>query len=290
VHEPVARFANPARRDSRTGPSGLTVVGNLAVDRVDGGPPSAGGCPSFAGAALSERGSSARVITQRAPRDAAVFSDMLGAIGVPTVVLDSESSSAFELVYSGEQRTMTVAGIGDPWTPAHFDSAPIETVWVHLAPLLRSDFPPTTVAAIASAGHRVSFDGQGLVREARLGPMLTDDGYDAAILEHLTTLKLADDEAAIVAAGALFDEADAARLGVPEILVTSGSAGADVFVDARRTHVCSDRRVEGVHTTGSGDMFAVSYAAARAAGTDPVQAAQAACELVADVLQRRRLH
>ncbi len=290
MHEPVARGATPARPDSRIGPSGLTVVGNLAVDRVDGGPPSAGGCPSFAGAALSERGSSARVITKRAPRDAAVFTDMLGAIGVPTLVLDSDNTSAFELVYSGERRTMTVAGLGDAWTPAHFESAPIQTAWVHLAPLLRSDFPPATISAIARSGHRVSFDGQGLVRAARLGAMVTDDGYDATVLEHLTTLKLADDEAAIVAAGALFDEADADRLGVPEILVTFGSAGADVYLNGARTHVSSNRRIEGVHTTGSGDMFAVSYASARAAGIKPVQAAQSACELVAQVLERRRLH
>jgi sugar/nucleoside kinase (ribokinase family) len=110
------------------------------------------------------------------------------------------------------------------------------------------------------------------------------------VLEHLTALKLADDEAATLAGGALFGEADAARLGVPEIVVTLGSAGADVYVDAVKSHVSSDRNIEGVHTTGSGDMFAVSYAAARAAGVGPVDAAQAACALVADVLEHRRDH
>jgi sugar/nucleoside kinase (ribokinase family) len=268
----------------------LTVIGNLAVDRVDGGPPSPGGCPSFAGAALAKLGAAARIVTQRAPRDAALFSEMLAAIGAPTVVLDSDTTSAFELVYRGESRTMSVIAPGDPWTPAHFQADPIDSSWVHLAPLLRSDFPPATVAALSTAGRRLSLDGQGLVRAPRLGPMVTDGAYDPTVLEHLTTLKLADDEAAIVAAGALFDEADADRLGVPEILVTFGSAGADVYLNGARTHVCSNRRIEGVHTTGSGDMFAVSYAAARAAGTDPVQAAHAACELVADVLERRRLH
>jgi sugar/nucleoside kinase (ribokinase family) len=266
----------------------LTVVGNLAVDRVDGGPPSPGGCPSFAGAALTELGEAARIVTQRAPREAALFSEMLAAIGVPTLVLDSESTSAFELVYSGESREMSVSGLGDPWTLARFEAAAIDSYWVHLAPLLRSDFPPATVAALATAGRRLSFDGQGLVRAAQLGPMVTDSSYDRALLEHLTTLKLADDEAAVLAAGGPFGEADAARLGVPEILVTYGSVGADVYVDAVRSHVSSGRSIQGVHTTGSGDMFAVSYAAARAAGTGPLDAAQAACDLVADVLERRR--
>jgi sugar/nucleoside kinase (ribokinase family) len=120
--------------------------------------------------------------------------------------------------------------------------------------------------------------------------MATDSAYDPAILEHLTVLKLAADEAAILASGPVFDEGDAARLGVREILVTFGSAGAEVYVDAVRTHVSSNRGVQGVHTTGSGDMFAVSYAAGRAVGIDPVGAAQAACELVADILERRRDH
>lgn len=270
-------------------PHGLTVVGNLAVDRVDGGPPSAGGCPSFAGIALTRLGASGRIITQRAPRDAAIFNEMLDTIDVPTVVVDCETTSAFELDYSGEQRTVTVAAIGDRWLAAHFDVNPIDTSWVHVAPLLRSDFPAATVAALAAAGRRISFDGQGLVRAALLGPMATDSAYDPEVVEQLTVLKLADEEASVLAAGLLFCEADAARLGVPEILVTFGSAGADVYIDAVKTHVCSDRRVQGVHTTGSGDLFAVSYAAARAAETEPVEAARAACELVADVLEQRRL-
>jgi sugar/nucleoside kinase (ribokinase family) len=131
-------------------------------------------------------------------------------------------------------------------------------------------------------------DGKGLVRAARLGPMATDDAYDPAVLKQLTALKLAEDEAAILAGGEIFGEADAARLGVPEILVTFGSAGADVYIDAIKTHVSSDHAVHGVHTTGSGDMFAVSYAAGRAAGVDPVAAAQTACAVVAEVLEERR--
>ncbi len=238
--------------------------------------------------ALAALGAGGCVITQRAPPDAPVFSEMLDQIGVPTVVLDSETTSAFELVYSGEQRAMTVAALGDPWTPDRFKAAPIKTNWVHVAPLLRSDFPPATIISLAADGHTLSFDGQGLVRAATLGPMVTDDDYDAAILAHLSVLKLADDEAAILAAGGVFTESDAARLGVREILVTFGSGGVDVYVDALKTHVSSERSVQDVHTTGSGDMFAVSYAAARAAGTGPLDAARAACGLVADVLERRR--
>jgi sugar/nucleoside kinase (ribokinase family) len=118
--------------------------------------------------------------------------------------------------------------------------------------------------------------------------MVTDDAYDRELLRHLTVLKLADDEAAILAHGAPFGEADATGLGVREILVTFGSGGADLYIEGSRRHVSSNRGVLGVHTTGSGDMFAVAYAAGRAAGHDPADAALAACELVADALERRR--
>jgi sugar/nucleoside kinase (ribokinase family) len=269
---------------------GLTVVGNLAVDRVDGRPASAGGCPSFAAAAFDQMGVGGRIVTKRAPRDAELFTAMLAAIAVPTLVLDAQTTSGFELNYDGEQRSLTVAALGDPWTVDGLELAAIDTTWVHVAPLLRSDFPAETIAALARSGHRVSFDGQGLVRVPELGAMRTDNGYDPLILSSLAALKLADDEAEVVAGGREFTQADAARLGVPEILVTFGSAGADVYLDAVRTHVSSNRSVQGVHTTGSGDIFAVAYAAARAAGTEPIAAAQAACGLVADVLERRAGH
>ena len=201
-------------------------------------------------------------------------------------VLDSATTSGFGLDYVGEQRTMTVEALGDPWTPESLRDARINTTWVHLAALLRSEFPAEAVAQLRGAGHCVSLDGQGLVRIARRGPMAVDNRYDPAILGEVSVRKLADDEAPVIAGGE-FTETTAARLGVPEILVTFGSAGADVYLDGRRSHVCAPRRISGVHTTGSGDMFAVSYAAARAAGRDPIAAAQAACALVARVLERR---
>ncbi|HTW13042.1 MAG TPA: PfkB family carbohydrate kinase [Solirubrobacteraceae bacterium] len=266
---------------------GLTVIGNLAVDSVNGGEPSAGGCPSFAAAAFAALEVPGRIVTKHAPADAALFAPTLAAEGVPTTVLNAAVSSGFALDYEGEQRAMTVTAVGEPWTPGQLRRARLDTTWVHLAALLRGEFPLATIAALRAAGHLVSLDGQGLVRLARVGPMVTDADFDPAILAHLAVLKLADDEAEVVAGGR-FTEATARRLGVPEILVTFGSAGADVYLDGRRTAVPAPERIDGVHTTGSGDMFIVTYAAARSAGAGPLQAAAQACELVAGVLSRRR--
>lgn len=263
------------------------MIGNLAVDRVDDNPPSPGGCPSFVAAAIEHAGVPGRIITKRAHADAHVFTEMLGRMSVPVTILDAETTSAFGLRYEGERRTMNVDAIGDAWTAEDLATAGITTTWVHVAPLLRGECSDQPLGRLAASGHRLSYDGQGLVRIPRTGAMGVDRDYDHGLLSRLSVLKLADDEADVVAGG-LFDEAVALRLGVPEIIVTSGSDGSDVYVTGRRTHVPAAFRVLGVETTGAGDMFIVAYVARRSSGTPPVDAAHAASELVAEVLERRR--
>ncbi|MCU1676231.1 MAG: carbohydrate kinase [Frankiales bacterium] len=269
----------------RTLRAGVTVLGNLSVDHVNGGPPTAGGCPSFAGPALAALGDAARLVVRAAPADLPLFDAMLAALPVPWQVLPSTSTSSFSLVYSGNDRVMRVEGIGPVWTPADIAAAAVATRWVHVAPLLRSDFPAESLAALASAGHLISYDGQGLVRVPRLGPMVTDDRYDPAVLEHVQVLNISEDEAAELL-GSLGADA-VRRLGVPEVLVTRGVEGSDVYVDGVRTHVPVAWRVDDVQTTGAGDMFTVSYVVARAGGRDPLASAAAASTFVAEQLSLR---
>ncbi len=99
-------------------------------------------------------------------------------------------------------------------------------------------------------------------------------------------LKLAEDEAVIVADGP-FDLAAAERLGVPEILVTYGSEGCDIYMDGAVERVPAAWRVMDVQTTGAGDMFTASYVAHRAMGAEPRRAVEVASELVARQLQKR---
>ncbi|MGH2843306.1 MAG: PfkB family carbohydrate kinase, partial [Solirubrobacteraceae bacterium] len=264
---------------------GLTVIGNLAVDRVNGAAPSPGGCPSFAALVFSSlRASGAvcgRILTRCAPGDAGLFGAITGPSGAPTTILEARRTCAFALDYDGEDRTLSVAALGEAWTPAQLRAAGIATTWVHAAPLLRDEFPTETLLALRDAGHRLSFDGQGLVRVARLGTLALDDAFDPAILGTLDVLKLAAAEAAVIAGGA-FTAAHARGLGVAEILVTRGSDGVELYLDGHCEHAFSGRRIADVHSTGAGDMFAVAYGAARAQGSPPPAAAQAACELVAD--------
>jgi sugar/nucleoside kinase (ribokinase family) len=267
---------------------GVTVVGNLSVDHVDDRPASPGGCPAFAAFTLQTIGAAGRVLTKCSPEDRPLFDALLSGPGVPVEIWEASRTSAFSLRYlDPEHRTMHVDAVGDPWELPGLAAAGIETTWIHAGPLLRNEFPPATLAGLVAAGHRISFDGQGLVRVPRVGPLEVDGGYDPAVVAHLSVLKLDAVEANVVAGG-VFDGHTAARLGVPEVLVTFGSGGSDVYVDGNVTHVPAAARIADVQTTGTGDTFTVAYVAARSCGSSPLDAAGAASELVARMLEHRR--
>jgi sugar/nucleoside kinase (ribokinase family) len=263
----------------------VAVVGHLARDRVDGGPPRPGGCPFFAALALRLLGRDAQILTRCSNADRALFHGPLGELGVPVTVLSSEHTSGFDHDYEGEVRTTTVTSLGDPWTPADAEHLADDVTWVHVAPLLRSDFPPETLAALAGAERRVSLDAQGLVREPRVGPLEQNADFDPALLESIEVLKLSAEEAQIVAGGP-FESSTAVRLGVAEILVTLGSRGADIWIDGAVTHLRTTPVLQ-VESTGAGDAFMVGYVAARSDGASPMAAARAASALVGQMLLAR---
>src|SRR5204863_8120307 len=100
--------------------------------------------------------------------------------------------------------------------------------------------------------------GQGLVRARERGPLRLDAEFDPAVLEHVSILKLAEEEAQVLLGEV--DEASVRRLGVPEVLVTYGSRGSVVFADGRADEIAASPVAR--DPTGSGDAFAVSYLAA----------------------------
>jgi sugar/nucleoside kinase (ribokinase family) len=264
----------------------VAVVGNLARDVVDGGAPSPGGCPFFAAEAFRRLGEDGQIITRFAEEDARLFRPALAALDAPVTLLDARTTSGFSLDYEGEERVMGVTGIGEEWRPADADALAADVRWVHVAPLLRSDFPAATLATLAD-GRQLSLDGQGLVRAPHLGPLTTDAAFDPAVLASITTLKLSEEEARTVAGGP-FDRATATALGVPEVLLTLGSHGAVLFAEGTDTFVPAAWPVLGVQTTGAGDVFMVGYATARTDGAGPVEAARRASRLVAEMLEERK--
>jgi sugar/nucleoside kinase (ribokinase family) len=253
----------------------LALVGNLSRDVVDGAPPRIGGGPYYAARAWRTLGVRGTIFTRCSPDDRAAYTRHLTALGLPVVSLEGTRTTSFSFYYEGDTRIMTVEQPGDSWTPADADLVP-PGAWVHAAPLLRSDFPVETLAALARR-RTLSFDGQGLVRAAEPGPLRLDADFDPASLEHVQILKLAEEEAEVVGA--------VDRLGVPEVLVTYGERGSRVYFDGRSEQVGA--WPVAADPTGSGDFFSAAYLAARSQGLTPVSAARRATTLVRTLLRER---
>jgi sugar/nucleoside kinase (ribokinase family) len=248
----------------------LAVVGNLARDEIAGEPPRAGGGPYHCARALRLFTEPSTIVARSG--DQTLFAPLV-ALGVPVTPVPGEAVSAFAFHYDGDVRIMTVTGLGDVWAP---ETATLFAPggWVHVAPLARSDFPAETLAAYAQRGRRISFDGQGLVRPARTGPLVLDAEFDPELLRHVAILKLAEEEAAVLG--------DLTTLDVPEVVVTHGTRGCHVYAGGRVEHVPAMGL--DVDPTGAGDMFSAAYMAARAARQSPVAAARRASTVVAEVL------
>jgi sugar/nucleoside kinase (ribokinase family) len=253
----------------------LALVGNLSRDVVDGGPPRIGGGPYYAARAWRALGARGTIYTRCGPEERQAYSRRLISVGLPVVMLPGTSTTSFSFYYVDNTRVMTVEHTGDSWTPADAKSV-TRGAWVHVAPLLRSEFPAETLSALAR-GRRLSFDGQGLVRAAEAGPLRLDANFDRDLLRHLRILKLAEEEAEVIGA--------VDRLGVPEVLVTYGPKGSRVHCEGRWQTVGA--WPVATDPTGSGDAFSAAYLAGRSRGLAPVSAARRATALVSALLLRR---
>jgi sugar/nucleoside kinase (ribokinase family) len=259
----------------------LAIVGNLSRDVVERRPPRIGGGAFYAGRALRALGARASVLARCGPEERSLYIRRLAAVGLPVRVLRGAATTSFSFRYEGDRRIMEVVAAGDSWAPG--DVASVEPrAWVHVAPLLRSDFPAETLAVLAR-GRRLSLDGQGLVRVPETGPLRLDADFDRSVLAHVAILKLAEEEARVILGHV--DAATVASLEVPEVVVTYGARGSTVFSDGRADEVAAWPVVR--DPTGAGDAFAAAYLASRAGGHVPVAAARRATALVSALLMGR---
>jgi sugar/nucleoside kinase (ribokinase family) len=263
----------------------VAVLGNLALDRIDGGPPRPGGGPFHAARALRALNRPALVVARCAAADKPDFLHPLVRLGLPVVWRDAPSTTRFAIEYRGDERRMAIDDPGAAWQPADADLgiALARVDWIHLAPLTRADFPAETLERLAR-GRRLSFDGQGLVRLARTGPLELDAEYDPEILRFVSILKLAEEEAHVLVGEPT--EAALRDLGVPEIVVTLGSRGSIVYADGLAEHIPT-REIVDPAPTGAGDAFAAAYLVARSGGFSPPAAARWASGVVGGLLAGR---
>ena len=250
----------------------IALLGNLSRDVFPEGE-RAGGAPFHAARALRLMRERVELVARCAVEDREALVGAVAALGTPVRYVPGRSTASFRIDYDGPRRLMRVEAAGDVWLPEDVPALPRDVRWVHVAPLLRSDFPAETLAVVAR-GRRVSLDGQGLVRAPLLGELRLDADYDPALLAHVTVLKLAEEEAGLLG--------DPAALPVPEVIVTKGVTGATVYAGGVAEHVPAF----GIDAdpTGAGDAFSVAYVAARAAGVRPGAAARRATAVVAGML------
>ena len=264
----------------------LAVIGHLSRDVVDGGAPRIGGAPWYAGRGLRALGQDAVIFAKCGQDERARFQRRLASVGLPASLSVGTTTTGFSFSYDASgARAMHVDAVGDPWRldePAHGLLRRVD--WLHVSPLLRSDFDAAALERLG-AGRRLLLDAQGLVRVPRPGPLTLDAGFDPDMLRHVAILKLAEEEARVLAGDA--EPASLAALGVPEVLLTLGAEGAVVIVDGVPERIPARPVDRGVDPTGAGDAFAVSYLAARADGHAPGSAARRATALVAALLLGR---
>jgi sugar/nucleoside kinase (ribokinase family) len=256
----------------------VAVVGNLSLDRVEGRPPRPGGPPRYAARSLAALGVPSLVRVKTAAADRGQLVQPLEELGIPVEWRPGATTATYAFSYDGDVRTMEVRELGATWSPE--DVAGLGADWVHVGALFRGEFPEETLAALAQ-NARLSFDGQGLVRPARLGPLELEPEPDTSFLRHVSVLKLSEEEA-LALAGSL-EEAPLTELGVPEVVVTLGSRGAIVVAGASLVHVPAEH--VDADPTGAGDAFAAAYVVERSRGREPREAAERATRLVHELLR-----
>jgi sugar/nucleoside kinase (ribokinase family) len=258
------------------------VIGPLARDVVEGDrSPRIGGGPWYAARALRALRQEAIVVAKCGEQEQRSYLRRLAALGLPVALAAGGETTSFSFRYdAGGHREMRVDTIGEPWTESDDPERALRRVgWVHVAPLLRDDFPLETFERLAHR-RRLLLDGHGLVRARRLGPLTLDADFDRALLRHVSILKLAEEEARVILGDVELEELRG--LGVPEVVVTFGAGGSLVITrDAALRVVARQARGD---PTGAGDAFSVAYLSARAGGHRPISAARRASALVSALL------
>jgi sugar/nucleoside kinase (ribokinase family) len=259
----------------------IATIGHLARDVVADASPRPGGAVFFSARALARIAADAKVAASCAEDDREQLLPSLEAFGLPVAWYESPTTAGYSFHYEGDRRIMRQDAVGEPWSAERALAAVGSAAWVHVGALVRSDFPPDTLAALANGGRKLLVDAQGLVRTPALGPLRTD-GEVGDVLRHVAILKLNDEEAETLVGSA---EPEALRrLGVPEVILTLGSQGSFVITADLIEHVPASPIAGAVDPTGAGDTFSAAYLTARAVELTPIEAAKRATLEVADFL------
>ena len=229
-----------------------------------------------------------QIVTRCGAKDAHWLLPPLESFGLPVTFREGERTAGFSFHYEGDHRVMHVDEVGDPWTvedvTTWVDDALRDTGWVQVAALLRTDFDARGLARLGLERHLL-IDAQGLVRVAEAGVRSERDAHiDSAMLAPITTLKLNEDEARVLAGGVDVDLLRGLRIpgGRRDPRLGGSSRGHGAAHSERIPPVVIDEIVD---PTGAGDSFSAAYLHARSQGAAPIEAARFANDFAAELLR-----
>ena len=141
------------------------MIGPLSRDVVDGRADRIGGGPWYAGRALRALQQPALVIAKCGEPERRSYPRLLAALGLPVALAAAGETTSFSFRYDADgSREMHVDAIGEPWGEGDEPERGLRRVeWVHVAPLLRGDFPPEILERIAHR-RRASKDARYATR------------------------------------------------------------------------------------------------------------------------------
>lgn len=255
-------------------PIDALIVGHLTRDLLPDGGWRPGGAALYAAATASRLGLRAGIVTS-APDDLCA-SAAAALDGVPMSVVETETATTFENVYTPAGRVqylrasaqpLTLDDIPDEWRRC--EVALLAPVAGEVAPALASmlaSMEGARVVGAAPQGWLRAWDATGRVRPQPLNDATLDAlrGLTALILSREDLAGPAADVAALAAA----DETLRAwaRL-VPLLAVTHGAAGADLY-RAGAVERFPGYPAREVDPTGAGDVFAAAFLCALARDGD----------------------
>ncbi|MGE0228927.1 MAG: PfkB family carbohydrate kinase [Dehalococcoidia bacterium] len=232
----------------------VLIAGALTWD-VFGAERRAGGAVSFAARAAAALGVRARILTI-----AGVDASTDAFYGHDVHVVSAQSTLTFEHEVHGEHRRLRVLArperalvatdIPRGWLGASMGVA-------ILGPLLADDLDVRSLAGVGL--ERVGLLGQGLQRSVGQDGVVAEAGAPSPqlfdVLSRRCSLFLSEEECLAWPAGALDQVVEVSE----RVVVTRGSAGAEVLEPGGSRSLVAPVHAEVVDATGAGDTFATAF-------------------------------
>jgi sugar/nucleoside kinase (ribokinase family) len=242
-------------------PPQYVLLGHLTRDRI-GKVERWGGTALYAGVTALRLGYRVGIVTAVSPD----FELPVTLQAATLARVPSEQSTTYELLETGQGRTLRLCGRAKELTTAAIPQAFRAASVVHLAPVT-AEVPPTAGDLFPAA--LVGATPQGWLRTTDLGVIATQP-------DRLTSLPLERFGAVVLSAEDVRGDLELvhhAATKIPMLVLTRGAQGNTLYVDGRNVDIPPFPAHE-VDPTGAGDVFAAAFFIRLHESRDPLEAAR----------------